>query len=242
MLDALNDDCQLAIIKYLNLNDQIALFEANKSTSNRLNMNVAYAWKLQLSFILDWRVYKKFEEMPELLDVFLSNCSATVQELKLDGVKLDFLKRWENYTFPRMKTLEYTLESGYQAADEAIRTMAKLFPELTLQSHGDFNCVVLQKWTQMRKLDLAKSWHINNDYDWAKEIAKCQLLEELTLDDYSIGSNNYDDLMALPKLHKLCILSASDVTLAKLFEKRAVDVQRIIFSFDHPNRHMTFAA
>ncbi|XP_051859099.1 uncharacterized protein LOC117565770 isoform X20 [Drosophila albomicans] len=45
--------------------------------------------------------------------------------------------------------------------------------------------------------------------------------------------------MALPKLHKLRLLSASDVELSKLFEKRAVDVHRIIFSNDHPNRHMT---
>ncbi|XP_051859108.1 uncharacterized protein LOC117565769 isoform X2 [Drosophila albomicans] len=195
MLDALNDDCQLAIIKYLNLFDRIALYEATKGTSNRLNKNIAYAWKLQLSFVLDWNNYKKFEEMPELLDVFLSNCSATMQELKLLRVKLDFLKRWENYTFPRMKTLEYTLETGDQAADEAIRTL---------------------KWTQMRKLDLSESWHYY-DYDWAKDIAKCQLLEELTLDDCTIGSNNYDDLMAMPKLHKLCIVSAFDVKLVKLF-------------------------
>ncbi|XP_062129956.1 uncharacterized protein LOC133841297 isoform X4 [Drosophila sulfurigaster albostrigata] len=240
MLDALNDDCQLAIIKYLNLFDRIALYEATKGTSNRLNKNVAYAWKLQLSFILDWRDYKKFEVMPELLDVFLSNCSATMQELKLDEVKLDFLKRWESYTFPRMKTLEYTLESGYQAADEAIRTMAKLFPGLhSLKPHGDFHCVVLQKWTQMRKLDLSNWCYYECEYDWVKDIGKCQLLEELTLDDCRIGSNNYDDLMALPKLRKLCLLSASEVELAKLFEKRAVDVHRIIFSNDRPNRHMT---
>ncbi|XP_062142361.1 uncharacterized protein LOC133850319 [Drosophila sulfurigaster albostrigata] len=244
MLDKLNDDCQLAIIKYLNLNDQIALYEATKSTSNRLNKNVAYAWKLQLSFILDWSDYEKFEVMPELLDVFLSNCSATVQELKLDHVNLGFLKRWENYTFPRMKTLEYTFDFSVVnrvASNKAIRTMAKLFPGLhSLKTDDDFHCVVLQKFTQIRKLDLSNSWHINTiDYDWSKEIAKCQLLEELTLDDRSIGSSNYDDIMALPKLHKLCILCASDVTLAKLFEKRAVDVHRIIFSFDHPNRLMT---
>ncbi|XP_034100931.2 uncharacterized protein LOC117565769 isoform X1 [Drosophila albomicans] len=217
MLDALNDDCQLAIIKYLNLFDRIALYEATKGTSNRLNKNIAYAWKLQLSFVLDWNNYKKFEEMPELLDVFLSNCSATMQELKLLRVKLDFLKRWENYTFPRMKTLEYTLETGDQAADEAIRTLVKIFPGLhSLKPYGNFRCVVLQKWTQMRKLDLSESWHYY-DYDWAKDIAKCQLLEELTLDDCTIGSNNYDDLMAMPKLHKLCIVSAFDVKLVKLF-------------------------
>ncbi|XP_051859090.1 uncharacterized protein LOC117565770 isoform X9 [Drosophila albomicans] len=241
MLDALNDDCQLAIIKYLNLFDQIALYEATKGTSNRLNENVAYAWKLQL-FILDWRDYEKFEEMPELLDVFLSNCSATMQELKLDNVKLDFLKRWENYTFPRMKTLEYTLDSyrDDRVANEAIQTMAKLFPGLhSLKPDGDFYCVVLQKWTQMRKLDLSYTSYYECEYDWVKDIGKCQLLEELTLDSCSIESSNYDDLMALPKLHKLRLLSASNVELSKFFEKRAVDVHRIIFSDDYPNGYMT---
>ncbi|XP_062129703.1 uncharacterized protein LOC133841297 isoform X1 [Drosophila sulfurigaster albostrigata] len=250
MLDALNDDCQLAIIKYLNLNEQIALYEATKGTSNRLNENVAYAWKLQLSFILDWRDYKKFEVMPELLDVFLSNCSATMQNLNLDRVKLNFLKRWENYTFPRMKTLEYTLDFGddytflfgavNEVAEEAIRTMAKLFPGLhSLKTDGDFHCVVLQKWKQMRKLELSNWYYHDYEYDCVKDIAKCQLLEELTLDHCRIKSSNYDDLMALPKLHKLCLLSASEVKLAELFEKRAVDVHRIIFSNDHPNRLMT---
>ncbi|XP_051859086.1 uncharacterized protein LOC117565770 isoform X5 [Drosophila albomicans] len=241
MLDALNDDCQLAIIKYLNLFDRIALYEATKGTSNRLNKNVAYAWKLQLSFILDWSDYQKFEAMPKLLDVFLSNCSATMQELILERVKLDFLKRWENYTFPSMKTLEYTLDSYRDdRVDEAIQIMAKLFPGLhSLKPDGDFDCVVLQKWTQMRKLDLSYTSYYECEYDWVKDIGKCQLLEELTLDSCSSESSNYDDLMALPKLHKLRLLSASNVELSKFFEKRAVDVHRIIFSDDYPNGYMT---
>ncbi|KAH8262921.1 hypothetical protein KR044_002025, partial [Drosophila immigrans] len=234
MLDPLNDDCQLGIIKYLNLTDQIALYEATKGVSSRLNSNVAYAWKHQLCFTLDANNYEDFEEMPEMLHIFLSNISETVQKLHLKFVTMEFLQRWENFTFPNMRTLKYTLDDGDcdKNDDQVIEIMAKLFPGLrSLKPHGGFNCELLPNWRQLRKLDLSDWWEGHKGFDCPKEIAKCQLLEELILYKHFLWFEMYDVIMALPKLRTFSFNpNGRDDILAELLDRRGKDVHKMIFN------------
>lgn len=69
-MDQLNDDCQLRIIKYLDLTDQVLLWKATKHFSERLNANICRAWQQQLNFTLDWLMYD-LEDDPEVMDAFL---------------------------------------------------------------------------------------------------------------------------------------------------------------------------
>ncbi|XP_060666965.1 uncharacterized protein LOC132798944 isoform X2 [Drosophila nasuta] len=210
MLDELNSDCQLIIIKYLQLNDQIALCEASKNHSNRLYTNVIFSWEHQRCFKLDEYNFERFEEMPEMLDIFLSSISEIVQKLILQWVTLKFLKRWKNYTFPSMRTLKYLLVPSYGSkheADEALQIMSNLFPGLLrVTPHGDFHCGQLSKWTQLGELNLV-NWFSNYKSQVSPiEVIQCKMLEKLQLNHYFRWPGIYDQIMALPKLYKLSII------------------------------------
>ncbi|KAH8263472.1 hypothetical protein KR044_009333, partial [Drosophila immigrans] len=247
-MEGLNDDCQLAIIKYLNLTDQIALYEATRGVSNRLTNSIVSAWKHQLYFTVDGHIYEKFKKNPEMLDIFLSSISGTVQELKLLSVSVDFLKRWKNYTFPSMKTLEYTLDEWEvdnwrnDPCNEAVEILTKLFPGLhSVKPHGCFDNHELSKWTQLRKLDLAVYWPCARwlvemssavTDDWPNEIIDCQLLEELRL-YRGCWNYVYDEVMALPRLSTLSFflnLKMDIYYLSGVLEPRVNDIDKIVFN------------
>ncbi|XP_060652927.1 uncharacterized protein LOC132789145 isoform X2 [Drosophila nasuta] len=217
-METINDDCWLEIINYLNLEDQLALYKATNGLSNRVSSNVIYSWKHQLNFTLDGNAYEKFEEMPELLDVFLSNINDTMQGLELQWVTLKFLYRWKNYTFPNMRTLEYTVDDCDIDCDkEVIGIMTELFPGLrSLKSDGTFYCGALPKWTQLRKLDLSEWSPDYNTYrsDSPEEIAKCMLMEELLLPDAEMLEKRGKDVHTI--VFNDCIWEFSIPTLRKL--------------------------
>ncbi|XP_060653443.1 uncharacterized protein LOC132789440 isoform X1 [Drosophila nasuta] len=229
-MNSLNDDCLMMIIKYLNLNDQLSIYEATKGHSNHLNSSVFSAWKHQLCFELNPENFLKFEEKPEMLDIFLSSTSATMQELKLECVTERFLKRWQNFTFPNMKTLEYSCDSNYDD-DKAIEIMIKLFPGLRcVKTHDGFHYDRLQKWSQLRKLELSDCCENLNAHEGPEMIIKCQLLEEVTLSCDFHWPDIYDALMELPKLHTFTydVFDRDDI-LDVLLEKRGSDIHKITF-------------
>ncbi|XP_060662207.1 uncharacterized protein LOC132795474 isoform X3 [Drosophila nasuta] len=204
MLETLNNDCWLEINKCLSLKDQIALYEAFKGISNNLMYDVAFAWEHQRCFSLDPDCYEKFEEMPELLDIFLSSIKAT----------LKFLRLWENYTFPSMKTLEYTLDEDW-----------------SVKPYGGFECSTLVKFTQLRQLDLS-DWTIDYlPYHCPEELATCPLIEKLIIPIFLYFPEVYEGLMALPKMHTVSFyLNGQDDILAAMLEKRGNDVQKMTFN------------
>ncbi|XP_034097737.1 uncharacterized protein LOC117563484 isoform X3 [Drosophila albomicans] len=233
MLDKLNDDCWLEIIKYLDLYDKFALYEATKGVSNRVNSNVIYSWKHQLNFTLDNYMYGKMEEMPELLDIFISSIKDTVQKLIFQNVTVEFLKLWQKYTFPSMKTLKYTLDvCDYNRNDnEAIKIMATIFPGLhSVKPHGGVDSGMVPQWTQLRKLDLSE-WL--SDYIPAYGnlfILRYPLLEELIVRQVSNFTNFYHEVMTMSKLHTLTIQLTDDYYLNKFLEKRGNDIHTIVFN------------
>ncbi|XP_062123728.1 uncharacterized protein LOC133837054 isoform X1 [Drosophila sulfurigaster albostrigata] len=248
MLEKLNNDCWLEIIKYLSLKDQIALYEAFKGISSNFMYHVVFAWEHQRCFSLDPDCYAKFKEMPELLDIFLSSIKAT-QEMQFHWVTLEFLKLWENYTFPSIKRLEYTLDEDLSNinegdADEALTIMTKIFPGLqSVLPTGDFDCSTLVKLTQLRKLDLSEWTPFCRPYHCIDELTKCPLIEELRLKYYEHFTDSYEALMAMPKMHTVSFYMyyPNDI-LASILSKRLLDVHKITFShciymFRMPNLH-----
>lgn len=78
-MDRLNDDCQLQIIKLLELTDQLNLFEATKDEAmKRWVSNLRFTWQHQLSFCLDENLFDSFDRKPELLHDFQTNISPTI--------------------------------------------------------------------------------------------------------------------------------------------------------------------
>lgn len=60
-MDTLDNDCQLLIIKYLDLRDQLSLFEVTKEEpTSRVRSNLYYVWQHQLNFYLDETHFEVF--------------------------------------------------------------------------------------------------------------------------------------------------------------------------------------
>lgn len=104
-MDILNNDCQLLILKYLTLKDQLHLFEATKKPKNRLHSNLQNTWQHYKEFTLDDEHFEVFNESPELLHDFISLISSNVQQLNLRHITLDILQKWKRYNFPKMRSL-----------------------------------------------------------------------------------------------------------------------------------------
>ncbi|XP_060652935.1 uncharacterized protein LOC132789145 isoform X3 [Drosophila nasuta] len=237
-METINDDCWLEIINYLNLEDQLALYKATNGLSNRVSSNVIYSWKHQLNFTLDGNAYEKFEEMPELLDVFLSNINDTMQGLELQWVTLKFLYRWKNYTFPNMRTLEYTVDDCDIDCDkEVIGIMTELFPGLRslksdaemLEKRGkdvhtivfndciwEFSIPTLRKLRNLRQLTL-----LDNDGFTSEElrelIVDLKQLEQIDLVDFQIWSSETELWQTVACCPSLKILNLSGMQLYENF-------------------------
>jgi len=141
-MDILNDDCQLLIVKFLDLTDQLNLFEANREEpTSRLNSNLSYTWQHQLIFTLEAEHFKHFDKKPQLLHDFLSIISPKVQHLDLKDVTLNRLKRWAHYKFPEMKILEYSL-AQHKDINPIIQLLAEIFPNLvSLRPYGSIDLI-----------------------------------------------------------------------------------------------------
>ncbi|XP_034472200.1 uncharacterized protein LOC117779953 [Drosophila innubila] len=200
-MDILNDDCQLLIIKYLKLKDQLSLFEATKGErSNRLNSNLRFTWQHQLGFTLDMGQFKVFDEKPELLNDFLSIISPKVQQLALWGITTKRLQSWTHYKFPEMRSLDYVLSTDLMKHDPytdcndeysyfkepdvklVIQLIAQLFPELnTLNPDSPFDLIHLTNWMDLRKLDLGQCRTISRTDELGKISEEKSATNEETL-------------------------------------------------------------
>ncbi|KAL7741085.1 hypothetical protein ACLKA6_018120 [Drosophila palustris] len=223
-MNALNDDCQLLVIKHLCLKDQFALFEATKEEpTSRWNANLRYNWEHQHSFSLDAGVFAYFAKKLKVVGDFLSSISPTVQQLNLKSITLDNLICLKSYTFPMMRSLEYKYDdwhsySFYNSSimrsmkytdlkvDRVTKLFAELFPRLeSLKPHGAFEYILLKNWMNLRKLDLSECWNRETFemYEF-EEIGELKTLEELTIADVTYFEEDIHKVfLRLPKLRSL---------------------------------------
>ncbi|XP_064548601.1 uncharacterized protein LOC135435466 [Drosophila montana] len=230
MIENLNDDCQLLIVNYLELRDQLALWEATEDIAPRLNSNVSYAWQHKLSYVLKKHTLDEFEEHPKHLEAFLSAISPSVQQLDLQYITLRQLKLWVGHRFPRTRVLAYTLDEYDELtnAERALELLVVLFPELnSVKPFGPFKGRIIAKWTQLRQLDLSESWPI----DESVSMCKFQKLEQLTIDCDFINNISTESILCLPKLRTLCFHPGdkSNEVLGQIIQHRGLDIHELIF-------------
>jgi len=111
-MDILNDDCQLRIIKLLELKDQLNLYEATKDgkDTKRMASNVRFTWERQRSFCLNKGHFDSFNKRPELFHDFLSIISPTVHQLRIEDVTANRYGTIRFYSLPISQTDESSKE------------------------------------------------------------------------------------------------------------------------------------
>lgn len=225
MVEELNDDCQLHIIYYLDLPDQLRLWRATKNASVRWNNNICQAWRHQVCYSLDSIVFEEFDNDPALLDAFLSSICNTLQSVEFKYVTLDHLKRWCKYKFPNMRDLKYTLDDDERSFQTILELLVEMFPALkSLKPYGDINCLKIEQFKHLRKLDLTEC----KIYD----LEGSENLEELVLELFFIEDIfQSDDLMSLPRLQTLSYQCRAEYEklLVKAVKERCNDIIELSF-------------
>lgn len=223
-MDQLNDDCQLRIIKYLDLTDQVLLWKATKHFSERLNANICRAWQQQLNFTLDWVMYD-LEDDPEVMDEFLLSICETLQSLKIEEARLDNFQLWRKYKYPNMRELEYWMDEYEDLCnhDPVLELFAELFPALSsLKPYGELDCLKICDFKHLRRLDLTESVIL--------DLKESESLEELII-DFGLESKdfNFNSLMCFPKLQALSYKcqKGSEELLDKIIKERGNDITEL---------------
>lgn len=226
-MEELNDDCQLYIINYLDLTDQLALWRATRNLSERWNSNICLSWRHQVSYSLDSCVFEEFDNDPALVDAFLSSICDTLQSVEFKYVKLDNLKLWCTYKFPNVRELKYTLDDDEEPCNHqtVLELSAEIFPALnSLKPYGKIHSLKVEDFKQLRRLDLTEC-EISN-------LSGIETIEELIIElYYAENLFDADDLTSLPKLKTLSYeyRVEHEILLDKVIQKRCKDITELSF-------------
>lgn len=212
------------IVEYLNLEEQLQLWQATKSTS-RLCSVISYAWQRQSKHCVG---RETFAERPALQLEFLRCICPTVAELTLRYLPIKQLRQWKGLTFPNLRELYY-LGDEYDDCDgdADIAILVDCFPQLeSLGLSGNTSGQHIGQWRHLRRLDLQLCWYMGSQcfedicknlrlqylsVQWRRAeedvyvqaISTLQELQELDLDIVFLRSENAHKLLSLPKLAKL---------------------------------------
>lgn len=201
MFEQLNDDCQMRIIRYLDLKDQLALWKANKNTSERLNANICQTWKHhhQKHYYFNSSVFADDVE----LDTFLSRICEELQSLNISD-EVNSLKILNKYKFPNLRELEFKINSSYindSQTQTLLELLVGLFPSLISLKLVNVNIgpFKIGEFKNLRKLDL---WECH----YYSDLSGSESLEELII-DMGVNENNFyvEVLDNFPKLRKLAV-------------------------------------
>ncbi|XP_062139424.1 uncharacterized protein LOC133848063 [Drosophila sulfurigaster albostrigata] len=218
MLGVLNDYCQLAIIKCLNLSDQLALSEASENNWKSININLISTWKQQSRIKLSSKNCETLKNNRSLLSIFLSSISVKVEQMKLERAPMEFLKICENYSLPRVQILSYTLDDS-RIAVEAQKMLTNIFPGVCCVKPDKHFCYcLLPKWRQFRKLVIRKFVRANDPTHHCA-LPQSRLIEELVAPDFYILGHYFDRFMYLPKLRTItiCLLDTYEETTNPIY-------------------------
>ncbi|EDW03807.1 GH11441 [Drosophila grimshawi] len=222
MMENLNDDCQLEIIGYLELEDQQALYEATENLSSRLNSNIIYAWQHKTEYVL---IPKELNKNLKQLEIFLRSIAPTVQSIDLRGVTFKLMAPWMGHRFPSVRELNYKLNLN----DDWVKVqklLVELFPGVSsAYPIGKVNYNVAGEWMQLRKLDLTECWDINKT-----EISRLPMLEELIICQFIQSGDPFATSVAsLPRLQVLS-LNTGESFMNSILDLRCLDIEELVFS------------
>ncbi|XP_034118104.1 uncharacterized protein LOC117577205 [Drosophila albomicans] len=230
MLGVLNDYCQLAIIKYLNLSDQLALSEASENDCKSININLISTWEQQSRIKLSSKNCATLKRNRSLLSIFLSSISVKVEEMELVRAPMEFLKNCENYSLPRVQILSYTLDDSCNAV-EAQKILTNIFPGVRCVMPDKHFCYcLLPKWRQFRKLVIRKFVRVNDPTRHC-DLPQSRLIEELVASDAYMIGHYFGNVMYLPKLRTITIC------LIDTYEETSNPTYRPLYIFKFLNKY-----
>ncbi|XP_017111446.1 uncharacterized protein LOC108135277 isoform X2 [Drosophila elegans] len=249
----LDDKCLLKIIEYLDLEEQLDLWQATESIS-RLNKVLSCFWQSHKKHALH---RKSFENRAELLHNFLQCISPTIVNLTLKDFPVDQLYAFRSHSFPNARILDYS--GVISNVNEDLESLVNCFPliesfKISVDGEDPTLEIVaghhVARWENLRRLDiigasrhwntkcfqeicnrlplqfLAVAWRDSEEDDYVEAISKLQELGDLQLELDLLSRESTSMLLSLPKLRRLRFDEFEDVEclLEHMAELRGQDV------------------
>lgn len=151
VMDSLNTDCLIEIIKYLKLKDQITLHQVNTSLQEAVTALWLIRYKnVQINFIetpLSNREWYRF----------LKGIKTTVEVMQLRFLtkeKYEVMKCFKS--FDKVRNFRFTLSKPYFMEDNDLKDLTRLLPNLRAFSpHGNLTGLYMDEWPHLQELNLS---------------------------------------------------------------------------------------
>ncbi|KAH8266594.1 hypothetical protein KR018_002733 [Drosophila ironensis] len=252
-MESLNEDIWLNILPFLPMRDQLSLTRV----SNRIHTYVQYYWRHLKSVTLDGDVIETFRLNKAAMGDCLQCWSGTVQKLKIVRGTMDLLQQWTSWSFPQVHTLDCDMEYNLDYGEEETLLLTVLFPHLVhLTLSSSTTGVHLWRFEKLQELHLNwceyldtsafqkifstlkltkltllyYGYNVNLDTG-VEDIAKCNTLQELVIDDHHLLGNVLPRLLPLPSFRRLAFYTRDyhEHLLGTVAKQQPLMVRSLVF-------------
>nr|NP_609234.2 uncharacterized protein Dmel_CG13088 [Drosophila melanogaster]AAF52684.2 uncharacterized protein Dmel_CG13088 [Drosophila melanogaster]AAL89963.1 AT02038p [Drosophila melanogaster]AAO39648.1 AT13284p [Drosophila melanogaster]AOQ14286.1 CG13088-PA [synthetic construct] len=253
-MEQINEDVWIDILKYLPMRDQLSLVEVNENIS----AYVKYHWSHLKTVTLTREDLDFLDRNNKLMHECLGGWSATVERLNLQSASSDLLRKWTEYDFPHLRSLDCHMDYNLEEADEETLLLTELFPLLTrLSLNSSTTGRYLWHWKQLRELNLTWCEYLDPDHfeeifgnlqltkltmlyygynvnlgEKVVDITRCTTLEELHIDDHHLLGDFLPRLMNLPHFRRLAFYTRDyyEYLLGSVARHKPLKVQSLLFN------------
>ncbi|XP_043656181.1 uncharacterized protein LOC122622075 [Drosophila teissieri] len=253
-MEQINEDIWINILKYLPMCDQFSLTQVNENICSY----VKYQWGHLKTVTLYREDLEFLDRNRKLMQECLGGWSATVEHLNLQGASCDLLRKWTEYSFAHLRTLDCRMDYNLEEADEETLLLTKLFPLLTkLSLHSSTTGRHLWHWRHLKELDLTWCEYLDPDHfqeifgslqltkltmlyygynvnlgEKVVDITRCTMLEELHLDDHHLLGDFLPRLLNLPHFRRLAFYTRDyyEFILSSVAKHKPLKVQSLLFN------------
>lgn len=253
-MDSINEDVWIVILKFLPMSDQLSLAQVNESIASY----VKYQWKHLKRVTLTREDLEFLDRNEELMQECLGGWSRSVERLNLPNASRDLLRKWTEYSFPQLRSLDCHMDYNLEEADEETLLLTELFPLLTsLTLNSSTTGRYLWQWSDLKELNLIWCEYLETDtfeqifaslkltkltllyYGYnvnlgqkVLAITRCSTLEELILDDHHLLGDFLTRLMNLPHFRRLAFYTRDyyEFLLSSVARHKPLKVRSLLFN------------
>ncbi|XP_037709252.1 uncharacterized protein LOC119546773 [Drosophila subpulchrella] len=253
-MDSINEDVWIIILRFLPMSDQLSLVQVNESIASY----VKYQWNHLKGVTLTREDMEFLDRNEKLKQECLGGWSRSVERLNLRSASRDLLRKWTEYSFPQLRSLDCHMDYNLEEADEETLLLTELFPLLTsLTLNSSTTGRYLWRWSDLKELNLIWCEYLNPDtfeqifgslkltkltllyYGYnvnlgekVLAITRCSTLEELILDDHHLLGGFLTRLMDLPHFSRLAFYTRDyyEFLLSSVARYKPLKVRSLLFN------------
>ncbi|XP_016964013.1 uncharacterized protein LOC108033881 [Drosophila biarmipes] len=253
-MNSINEDIWINILRFLPMSDQLSLVQVNESIASY----VKYQWNHLKAVTLSREDLEFLDRNEKLMQECLGGWSRSVERLNLASASRDLLRKWTEYSFPHLRSLDCHMDYNLEEADEETLLLTELFPLLSILTlNSSTTGRYLWRWSGLKELNLIWCEYLETDtfaeifgslkltkltllyYGYnvnlgeeVLAVTRCSTLEELILDDHHLLGDFLPRLMNLPHFRRLVFYTRDyyEFLLSSVARHKPLKVQSLLFN------------